>query len=135
VARLCSSRPVCCGRARRRQRCGSRRRSGPNDDREHDHADAVEPDAERTDAAAGVVFLDVIGAGSAADIQDDIAMAGLAPHDSTCGAVEQLPFVGFIPPVANLPKPNSVQPGQAVPVKFTIENSNGTVTTCSPRGS
>ena len=78
-------------------------------------------------AAAGVVFFDVIGAGSSADTQDDIAMAGLAPHESSCGTVEQLPFDGFMPPVANLPNANSVKPGQAVPVKFSIPGSNGTV--------
>jgi len=78
-------------------------------------------------AAAGLVFLDAIGAGSSADGQDDIVMAGLAPHDSGCGAVDSLPFAGFMPPVKNSPQVNAVQPGQAVPVKFSIPDSNGTV--------
>ena len=78
-------------------------------------------------ASAGIVFLDAIGVGSAAAHLDDVAMVGLAPHASSCGTVEQLPFNGFTPPVANPPQVNGVHPGQAVPVKFSIPGSNGTL--------
>jgi hypothetical protein len=79
------------------------------------------------DASAGLVFVDAIGTGSAADHLDDIAMAGLAPHSSNCGTVEPLPFDGFTPPVANPPEVNTANPGRAVPVKFSIPGSNGTL--------
>jgi hypothetical protein len=78
-------------------------------------------------ARAGTVFLDAIGAGSAASHQDDVAMVGLAPHTSSCGTVEQLPFNGFTPPIANPPRTNTVNPGRAVPVKFSVPGSNGTL--------
>ena len=78
-------------------------------------------------ASAGTAFVDAIGDGSAAAHQDDVAMIGLAPHTSSCGAVEQLPFNGFTPPVANPPKVNSVNSGRAVPVKFSVPGSNGTL--------
>lgn len=39
-------------------------------------------------AAAGLVFVDAIGWGSSANHWDDVAMVGLAPPGSTCGAVE-----------------------------------------------
>jgi hypothetical protein len=54
-------------------------------------------------------------------------MAGLAPHSSNCGTVEPLPFDGFTPPVANPPEVNTANPGRAVPVKFSIPGSNGTL--------
>ena len=76
-------------------------------------------------ASAGMVFLDAIGDGSAAEHQDDVAMVGLAPLASSCGTVEQLTFVGFAPPVANPPQVNTVNPGRAVPVKFSLPGSNG----------
>ena len=85
-------------------------------------------------ASAGIVFLDAIGLGSAADHQDDVAMAGLAPHDGSCGTVEQLPFDGFTPPVANPPEVNAAQPGRAVPVKFSLSGSNGTLDTVLAAG-
>lgn len=78
-------------------------------------------------ASAGIVFLDAIGLGSAADHQDDVTMVGLAGHDSGCGTVEQLPFSGFTPPIANPPQVNAAQPGRAVPVKFSVPGSNGTL--------
>jgi hypothetical protein len=81
----------------------------------------------QTGATAGMVFLDAIGLGSAVDHLDDVAFAGLAPHTSSCGTVEQLPFSGFTPPVANPPQVNAAQPGRAVPIKFSIPGSNGTV--------
>jgi hypothetical protein len=74
-----------------------------------------------------MVFIDAIGSGSASSHQDDVAMVGLAPRTSPCGTVEQLPFDGFTPPVANPPSANSAQPGQAVPVKFSIQGSNATL--------
>jgi hypothetical protein len=61
-------------------------------------------------------------------------MVGLAPHTGSCGAVEQLPFSGFTPPVANPPQVNAAQPGRAVPVKFSIPGSNGTVDTVIAAG-
>ncbi|MGD0167705.1 MAG: PxKF domain-containing protein [Gaiellaceae bacterium] len=76
---------------------------------------------------SGLVFLDAIGMGSAANHQDDIAMISLAPHSNSCGTVETLPFSGFDPPIANPPKLNSAQPGRSVPVKFSIPGSNGTL--------
>jgi lysophospholipase L1-like esterase len=78
-------------------------------------------------SAAGLVILDAIGLGSEADHWDDVAIIGLAPHDSSCGTVEELPFAGFDPPVANAPALNAAQPGRALPVKFTIPGSNGTL--------
>ena len=78
-------------------------------------------------AIAGIVFLDALGEGSAAEHQDDVAMVGLMPHDGSCGTLEQLPFHGFTPPVANLPQVNPVEPGQSVPVKFVVPGSNGTL--------
>jgi hypothetical protein len=78
-------------------------------------------------AAAGMVFIDAIGLGSDSNHQDDVAMVGLAPRTSTCGTVEQLPFDGFTPPVGNPPQVNSAQPGRAIPVKFSIQGSNGTL--------
>lgn len=78
-------------------------------------------------ASAGLVFIDAIGTGSAADHQDDVAMVGLAPRSSSCGTVEQLPFDGFMPPVTNPPEVNAANPGRAVPVKFSIPGSNGTL--------
>jgi GDSL-like lipase/acylhydrolase family protein len=78
-------------------------------------------------ASAGLVFVDAIGAGSAADHQDDVGMAGLAPHTSTCGTLEPFTFNGFTPPVANPPQVNAAQPGRAVPVKFSVPGSNGTL--------
>jgi hypothetical protein len=78
-------------------------------------------------ATAGMLFLDALGAGATADYQDDIAMTGLAPHDSSCGAVDPLPFDGFFPPVANPPKVNQAQPGRAVPVKFSVAGADGTI--------
>ena len=76
-------------------------------------------------ASAGMVFLDAIGAGSAASHQDDVAIVGLAPHTSACGTVEQLPFIGFKPPIANPPRVNTVNPGRAIPVKFSIPGVHG----------
>jgi len=81
----------------------------------------------QADASAGFVFLDALGLGTVADHLDDVAMVGLAPPTSSCGTIEQLPFNGFTPPIANLPQVNPAQPGRAVPVKFTIPGSNGTV--------
>lgn len=78
-------------------------------------------------ATAGIVFLDAIGAGSAADHQDDVTMVGLTAHSSSCGTVDQLPFNGFTPPVANPPDVNAANPGRAVPVKFSVPGSNGTL--------
>ena len=78
-------------------------------------------------ASAGIVLLDAIGLGSAADHQDDVTMVGLAGHDSGCGTVEQLPFSGFTTPIANPPQVNAAQPGRAVPVKFSVPGSNGTL--------
>jgi hypothetical protein len=78
-------------------------------------------------ADAGMVFLDAIGQGSAADHQDDVAMVGLAPHTSSCGTVETLPFDGFKPPVANPPQVNRVKPGRTVPVRFSIPGSRGSL--------
>jgi hypothetical protein len=78
-------------------------------------------------AAAGTVFLDAIGLGTAADHLDDVAMIGLAPHDSTCGSVEQLPFKGFDPPVANPPVVNRVRAGRTIPVKFSVPGIDGTL--------
>jgi hypothetical protein len=78
-------------------------------------------------AAAGLVFLDAIGEGSAAAHQDDVAMVGLASHTSSCGTVEELPFSGFDPPVANPPHVNAAQPGRAIPVKFSIRDSDATL--------
>jgi hypothetical protein len=76
-------------------------------------------------ASAGMVFIDAIGLGSGADHQDDIAMIGLAPSTSSCGTVDQ--FEGFTPPVANPPAVNAVRAGQAVPVKFSVPGSHGTL--------
>jgi hypothetical protein len=78
-------------------------------------------------AAAGTVFIDAIGLGSASSHQDDVAMVGLAPRSSDCGTVETLPFSGFTPPVANPPKVNSANPGRAIPVTFSIAGSNATL--------
>jgi hypothetical protein len=78
-------------------------------------------------AAAGMVFLDAIGLGSASSHLDDVAMVGLAPRTSSCGTVETLPFSGFTPPVANPPALNAANPGRAVPVKFSIAGSNATL--------
>ena len=74
-----------------------------------------------------IVVLDAIGLGVAADHLDDVALIGLAGHDAPCGTVETLPFAGFDPPVANTPALNAAQPGRAIPVKFTIAGSAGTL--------
>jgi hypothetical protein len=71
-------------------------------------------------AKAGLVFIDAIGLGPDGAHVDDVAMVGLAPHSSSCGTVEHLPFNGFYAPVANLPKINVVQPGSSIPVKFYL---------------
>jgi hypothetical protein len=42
-------------------------------------------------ASAGLVFVDAIGLGAGGTHVDDTASAGLAPHTSTCGTVEQDP--------------------------------------------
>lgn len=42
-------------------------------------------------ASAGLVFVDAIGLGADGTHVDDTAFAGLAPHTSTCGTVEQDP--------------------------------------------
>ena len=76
---------------------------------------------------AGIIFVDAIGSGPGGVHTDDVAMEGLAPHSSSCGTVEQLPFNGFYPPVANLPQVNSIQPGQSVPVKFAIPGMSATI--------
>lgn len=85
-------------------------------------------------AAAGLVVLDAIGLGTAVERLDDVALIGLAPRDSSCGTVEKLPFEGFEPPVANLPDRNDAEPGRAVPVKFTVPDSNGTLDTVLAAG-
>ena len=76
---------------------------------------------------AGLIFVDAIGSGPGGVHIDDVAMEGLAPHSSSCGTVEQLPFDGFYPPVANLPQVNTVQPGQSVPVKFALPGISATI--------
>jgi hypothetical protein len=81
----------------------------------------------RAGASAGMVFLDAIGLGSSAGHLDDVAMIGLAPHSSSCGTVEPLPFSGFAPPVSNPPRVNSANPGRTVPVKFSVPGANGTL--------
>jgi hypothetical protein len=78
-------------------------------------------------ASAGGVFFDALGTGSAADHLDDIQWAALVPHSSSCGTVEQLPFDGFMWPVANAPEVNTANPGRDVHVKFSIPGSNGTL--------
>lgn len=75
----------------------------------------------------GIVVLDAIGLGVAADHFDDVALIGLAAHDAACGTVDALPFAGFDPPIANAPARNAAQPGRAIPVKFTIAGSAGTL--------
>lgn len=75
-------------------------------------------------AAAGLVVLDAFGLGTDAEHLDDVALVGLAPHDGACGTVEPLPFDGFAPPVGDR---NAVNPGRAIPVKFTVPGSNGTL--------
>jgi hypothetical protein len=78
-------------------------------------------------AEAGTVFLDAIGLGTAVNHLDDVAMIGLAPHDSACGSVEPLTFKGFDPPVANPPQVNRVQAGRTIPVKFSVPGIDGTL--------
>ena len=78
-------------------------------------------------AAAGVVFLDALGLGTAVDHLDDVAMVGLSAPGGSCGTVEELPFAGFLPPVRNLPALSPANPGRSVPVKFTVPGSNGTI--------
>jgi hypothetical protein len=85
-------------------------------------------------SAAGLVVLDAIGLGTAVDHLDDVALIALVPHDSSCGTVEQLPFAGFDPPVANAPERNRVEPGRAVPVKFSVPGGNGTLDTVLAAG-
>lgn len=75
-------------------------------------------------SAAGLVFLDALGTGTAAAHYDDMAATGLAPHGGTCGTVDTLPFAGFDPPVNNPPEVNSVHPGRAIPVKFAVSGAD-----------
>jgi len=49
--------------------------------------------------------------------------AGLAPHTSSCGAVEPYRFTGFGAPVANPPAVNPENAGRTIPVKFTLTGS------------
>lgn len=71
-------------------------------------------------SGAGLISVDAIGPGAAASHLDDLTMLGVAPHGSACGAVDTLPFQGFLAPVQNAPAVNTVQPGSAEPVKFTL---------------
>ena len=71
-------------------------------------------------STAGLVFIHAIGLGPDSAHVDNVAMIGLAPHSSSCGLVEQLPFDGFYPPVYNMPKINRAQPGKSIPVKFSL---------------
>jgi len=79
-------------------------------------------------ANAGVIFVDAIGAGPAGAHADDVAVAGLAPHTSSCGTVEPYPFSGFFPPISNLPQINDEIPGQTIPVKFSLAGSDAALT-------
>jgi hypothetical protein len=78
-------------------------------------------------AAAGIVFLDALGLGTAVGNLDDVAMVGLAAPGGSCGTVEELPFSGFEPPLRNLPAVAAANPGRSVPVKFAVAGSLGTV--------
>jgi hypothetical protein len=79
-------------------------------------------------AQAGVVFADAIGLGPDGAHVDDIAPMKLVPHGSTCGTVEPFPFIGFDPPIKNLPEINAENPGRTIPVKFALAGSNAILT-------
>lgn len=75
-------------------------------------------------ATAGLAFIDAIGPAADGAHVDDVTSAGLAPHTSSCGTVEPLPFTSFDPPVANPPAVNAETAGQVIPVKFTLPGSD-----------
>jgi len=76
---------------------------------------------------AGVVFVDAIGFGPSGVHTDDVAMEGLAPHNSSCGTVKHLSFDGFEPPVANFPQVNLAHPGDSITVKFDLHGTKATL--------
>jgi hypothetical protein len=76
-------------------------------------------------ARAGTVFLDAIGVGSVAAHLDDVAMVGLALRSGSCGTIETFPFDGFAPPASG--SVTQVNPGRAIPVKFTLAGTNATL--------
>ena len=73
-----------------------------------------------TGSSNGLVFIDAIGLGLDGVHADDNDMVSLAPRTSSCGTVEQLPFKGFYPPVANLPKVNDVKHHWDILVRFSM---------------
>ena len=78
-------------------------------------------------AAAGIVFLDALGLGTAIDHLDLVAMVGLSAPGASCGTIEELPFQGFQSPLRNLPQLTPANAGRSVPVKFAVPGSQGTV--------
>lgn len=83
------------------------------------------PNAPDASTVASTAFLDAIGVGSVAAHLDDVAMIGLAPASTGCGTIETFDFAGFDPPASGAV--TAANPGRAVPVKFTLAGTNGTL--------
>jgi hypothetical protein len=74
-----------------------------------------------------MAYIEADGTGATSTVHLDNALVNLAPHGSTCGQVDSLPFDGFNPPVRNAPTINDEHPGRTLPVKFDLPGVPGTL--------